>query len=508
MMLLWLLILLLGGGFVAILASLANKQLARWVSFVTLVICSLVYLPMLSLPPLSSQEAPGHLSDWLAYIQLPWIPRFGIHFTLAADGISLLLIGLTLLLGFVALFSAWRDIQNRTGFFHFNFLWTLAGVIGVFTSLDLFLFFTFWEVMLIPMFLMISIWGQEKRHAAALKFFIYTQTSGMIMLLSILSLVFIHWQQTGIITFSWFDLLTTQTTSTAGLLIMLGFFIAFIVKLPGVPVHNWLPDAYTQAPTTGSILLAGILSNTGAYGLLRFIFPLFPDAAREFTPIAMVLGVISVLYAAKLAFAQHDMKRLIAYTSISHMGFVIIGLFAWNTISLQGSLMQMVAHSLSATGLFALAGSLQWRLQTRDLREMGGLWSVIPKIGAIGLFFCVASLGLPGLGNFVGEFLVLIGSFQTHPVAATVAALGMILAPIYALSLLHRAFYGQLHELKRPDDVEARVQSLYDLTYLEMIMMGILIAGLVITGIFPRWLTDYFSPSLHLLQQLGERVFS
>jgi len=509
MTLLWLLILLMSGGMMAALAARHSDNMARWVTFLTLIVCTVLYLPLLfNTHFINSSIIAGNQSQWLDYINLPWIPRFGIHFLLAADGISVSLIGLTLLLGFIALFSAWREIQTKVGFFYFNMLWTLAGIIGVFSALDLFLFFSFWEIMLIPMFLMINIWGQEKRYYAAFKFFIYTQVSGLIMLLSILALVFLHWQQTGNLTFSWFDLLHTRTGSTTGMLIMLGFFIAFIVKLPGVPFHNWQPDVYAQAPTPGSILLAGIMVKTGAYGLLRFIFPLFPEAAHQFTPVALVIAVVSIIYAAKLAFAQHDMKRLIAYTSISHMGFVVLGIFAWNTISLQGTLVQMIAHGLSSAGMFAMAGSLQMRLKTRDLRELNGLWNNMPKMGAIGLFFAIASLGLPGLGNFIGEFLVLLGSFQDHPVFASIAAIGMIVAPIYALTLIQKIFYGKQVNVRRSPELNARISKVHDFTQLELFMMAIMMTGLILLGFFPRWLTDLVAPALNTLQHLSLRAFS
>jgi NADH-quinone oxidoreductase subunit M len=247
-------------------------------------------------------------------------------------------------------------------------------------------------------------------------------------------------------------------------------------------VHNWLPDAHTQAPTPGSILLAGILLKTGAYGLLRFIFPLFPEAALAFTPIAMTIGVVSVLYAAKLAFAQNDIKRLIAYASISHMGFVTLGIFAWNAISLQGTLVQMVAHGLSSAGLFAIAGLLQQRLHTRALDEMGGLWTQVPRLSGLMMFFAIAALGLPGLGNFVGEFMVLLGTFQTTPMAAVVAALGMILAPVYALIILQKAFFGTARSESKT--------STADLVSHEIVMLAILVVGLIVIGFWPGLMTN------------------
>ncbi|MCL4152959.1 UNVERIFIED_CONTAM: hypothetical protein GTU68_029838, partial [Idotea baltica] len=257
------------------------------------------------------------------------------------DGLSLVLIVLTFVLGAIAIVSSWNEDNDRQGFFQANILWTLAGVVGVFLALDLFLFFLFWEVMLVPMYLLIAIWGHEGKAYASMKFFIFTQFSGLLMLVAILGLAMVYQSSTGVWSFSYFDLLNTPVTGQLANLLMLGFFIAFVVKLPGFPFHTWLPDAHTQAPTAGSVILAGILLKTGAYGLIRFTVPLFPDAALAFAPIAMFLGVASILYGAILAFAQTDFKRLVAYSSVSHMGFVLLGVFAWNSLALQGAVMQM-----------------------------------------------------------------------------------------------------------------------------------------------------------------------
>jgi NADH-quinone oxidoreductase subunit M len=356
-------------------------------------------------------------------------------------------------------------------------------------ALDLFLFFLFWEVMLVPMYLLIAIWGHEGKAYASMKFFIFTQLSGLLMLVAILVLVKIHHAATGSYSFSYFDLLDTNMSPETAKWLMLGFFIAFVVKLPGFPFHTWLPDAHTQAPTAGSVILAGILLKTGAYGLIRFTVPLFPEAALTFAPIALWLGVAGILYGAFLAFAQSDFKRLVAYSSVSHMGFVLLGVFAWNSLALQGAVMQMVAHGFSTAALFMIAGALQQRLHTRDMNKMGGLWHNMPRMGAVALFFALASLGLPGLGNFVAEFLVLVGLFKVAPWITVTAALGLITAAVYSLIMMQKSFFGA------PDEN----RSLSDFGVLEMTAMGIMIVALIWLGLYPQPVLDLVQPVLDSL---------
>jgi NADH-quinone oxidoreductase subunit M len=297
--------------------------------------------------------------------------------------------------------------------------------------------------MLVPMYFLIAIWGHEKRLYASIKFFIFAEGSGLLMLVAILALVFVHYRSTGVLTFNYFELLNTAMSPSTELWIMLGFFIAFAVKAPIVPFHTWLPDAHTEAPTAGSVILAGVLLKTGAYGLLRFVVPLFPDAALQFAPVAMALGATGVVYGAFLAFAQTDFKRLVAYTSVSHLGFVVLGIFAWNPWSLGGAVMQMIAHGISTGALFVIAGILQERTHTRDMRRFEGLWSVMPRLAAMGLFFAIATLGLPGMGNFVGEFLILMGLYRVSSILASVAAVAFVASVVYALALVQKTFHGE-----------------------------------------------------------------
>ena len=495
MLMLALLLQLLTGGALAWASGRLHPNLPRWVSLSALFFALGFFGgTALGLHPESFTQTtvPDNPGTWLMHWHLPWIPRFGIALELALDGLSLILILLTLILGIIAVISSWNEIDRRPGFFQANLLWSLTGVVGVFLAVDLFLFFLFWEVMLVPMYLLIAIWGHEQRGYAAMKFFIFTQFSGLLMLLAILALAQLHKEQAGAYDFSYFALLNTVLDPRAAWWLMLGFFIAFAVKLPGFPFHTWLPDAHTQAPTAGSVLLAGILLKTGAYGLLRFAIPLFPDAAREFAPIALGLGAAGVLYGAVLAFGQSDFKRLVAYSSVSHMGFVLLGLYAWNLIAVQGAVMQMVAHGLSTAALFMTAGAIQHRLHTRDMGRLSGLWQRMPRMGACALFFAMASLGLPGLGNFIGEFLVLIGLFQTAPWLTAVAALGLVAAAVYALAMMQRAFFstdgggaaGQSSPQSAWQDYGAR----------ELAAMALMMAGLIWLGVYPQWVLSLTEP--------------
>ena len=436
---------LLAAGAAAWGAERFGPALPRWTALVALAFALTFVLGIAAAAPAAKgllATSPADPESWLLHWKAPWIPRFGIALEFALDGVSLLLTLLTLLLGLVAVLASWGETVQRPGFFHANLLFTLAGVVGVFTAVDLVLFFLFWEVMLVPMYLLIAIWGHERRGYAAMKFFIFTQASGLLLLLAV---VVLAWQGAGEggLSFSYFDLLGLDLDPRLAFWLMLGFFAAFVVKLPGFPLHSWLPDAHTQAPTAGSVLLAGILLKTGAYGMLRFCLPLFPEASRALAPAAMALGVVGIVYGAVLAFAQRDIKRLVAYSSISHMGFVLLGLYAFNDLGLQGAVLQLVTHGVSTAALFMLAGALQHRLHTRDLGQLGGLWVPAPRMGACALFFALASLGLPGLGNFVAEILIFLAVFAVAPWVAVAAGLGMVTAAVYALWLVQQAFHGE-----------------------------------------------------------------
>jgi NADH-quinone oxidoreductase subunit M len=479
---------LVAAALLAWLSGRWGKAWPRWVSLIALLVHlgALIAIWMQYL----AQDGQFAAGAWLMQVDVAWIPQLGIRFHLAIDGLSLLLLLLSDLLGIMAVAASWQGIEQRVGFFHLNLLWILAALVGVFLALDLFLFYFFWEMMLVPLYFLIGIWGHERRVYATLKFFLFTQVSGLLMLLGILGLYFVHGHNTGIYTFSYLDLLGTSLPPTLGMLLMLGFFAAFAVKLPAVPFHTWLPDAHTEAPTAGSVILAGLILKAGAYGFLRLLMPLFPEAASQFAPIAMILGVLGILYGALLAFAQTDLKRLVAYTSVSHMGFVLLGIFAWNKLALQGAIVVMLSHGISTGALFILVGGLYDRIKTRDMEQMGGLWSNAPRMGGATLVFALASLGLPGLGNFVGEFLVLLGVYQVSVPLAILATLGLIAATVYALWMMQHVFFGKSEE--RP---------LSDLDLREGTIMAVLIVLIVWLGLFPKTVLNTAQPALEVLQQ-------
>jgi NADH-quinone oxidoreductase subunit M len=422
---------------------------------------------------------------WLLEVSLSWIPGLGISFTLAMDGLSLAMIALTSFLGVMSVLASWKGIQDRVPFFHLNLALVLAGVNGVFLAMDLFLFAFFWELMLVPMYFLIDLWGHENRHKAAVKFFLFTQIGGLLMLVSIIGLAVIHAGSTGTLTFDSRALAGTPLSPVAGMLLMLAFFAAFAVKLPAFPLHTWLPDAHTEAPTAGSVILAGLLLKTGAYGLIRFALPLFPDPSRAFAPVAMGLAVAGILYGGIMAFVQTDMKRLVAYTSVSHLGFVLLGIYAFNAQALTGAIVQMVSHGVSTGALFILVGALQDRIHTRDLGRMGGLWKTVPRMGAAALVLVMALVGLPGLVNFVGEFLVLLGAYKVSVVLAVLAGAGLVLATVYALRMFQLAFHGGPRETWKIADLSVR----------EAAILFLMIAVLVGLGVYPH-------PILHAVDRV------
>ena len=496
MLLAWLILIPLIGGLLC-WQSDRFGNLPRWIALLTMLTVFVMSLWLWSIGDYSLARGIHDAPQWQMQFRQAWIPHLGISLHLGVDGLSLALVILTGFIGILSILCSWREIQRRTGFFHLNLLWILGGVIGVFLALDLFLFFLFWEMMLVPMYFLIALWGHrassgKSRISAATKFFIYTQASGLVMLLSILGLAFAHADVTGVLSFDYEVLRGTALAPGLEFLLMLGFFIAFAVKLPVVPLHGWLPDAHSQAPTAGSVDLAGLLLKTAAYGLLRFALPLFPEASASFAPVAMWLGLGGIFYGAFQAFAQTDIKRMVAYTSISHMGYVLIGIYAGTTMALQGTVVQMIAHGLSASALFILCGQLYERLHTRDLREMGGLWSRLPWLPAMAMFFAAASLGLPGTGNFIGEFLILAGSYAVAPLVVALATGGLVFASAYSLALVHRSMFGPARSETPIAGASLR----------ELAMLLSLVGGIIALGIYPQPVLDMASDPVARVQQI------
>ena len=409
-----------------------------------------------------------------------WIPQPPIHYHLGIDGISLFLILLTTFLTPISILSSWKSIDQRVKGFFISLLVLETGVIGVFVSLDLFLFFLFWEVMLIPMYFLIGVWGHGRRIYAALKFVLYTMFGSILMLVAILWL----YRVTAVAGSPTFDVVQIQMLLSQGSIVLPvrteyllfgAFFLAFAIKVPLFPLHTWLPDAHTEAPTAGSVMLAGVLLKMGTYGMLRFCLPFFPEAARRFAPVIAVLAIVGIIYGALVAMVQVDLKRLVAYSSVSHLGFVVLGIFAFHAISVQGAVYQMLNHGISTGALFLCVGMLYDRRHTHLISEFGGLATPMPALGALYLFSCLASAGLPMLNGFVGEFLILLGTFQKHPAWASWAAVGVIFSAVYLLWSYQRVFFGSITQDKngKLPDLDMRERGILVVMAAMILWMGI-----------------------------------
>ena len=396
--------------------------------------------------------APGAPAGYFLWEEAAWIERFDVRYQLGMDGISLLLAALTAFTTVVAMAVSWRGIFERVALHYCLILLMESGIMGVFLSQDLVLFYLFWELMLIPMFFLIGIWGHGRRIYSAVKFFLYTLAGSLLMLLAIVGVYLLHGDATDIYSFALPLLVKSPVTHSAAPWLYGAFLLAFAIKFPLFPLHTWLPDAHTDAPTAGSVILAALLLKTGAYGLVRFGYPLFPEAARAFAPFLCVLAIVGILYASWIAYAQEDMKRMVAYSSVGHMGFVAVGIASWSPVALSGSILQMVNHGFTTAALFALVGMLDERAHSRQVAAYGGLWGRVPMLSFFFLFFAMASAGLPGLNNFVGEFLILVGTFRVSPLTAVIAFLGIVLPLVYTLRLVQEVlFQTERQPLLLPD---------------------------------------------------------
>jgi NADH-quinone oxidoreductase subunit M len=411
-----------------------------------------------------------------------WLPDFGISYHVGIDGISLLLVILTTFLTPVSLLCSWQSIDRRVREFSFFMLALEAAMIGVFISLDLFLFYLFWDAMLIPMYFLIGVWGYERRIYASIKFILYTMAGSVLMLVAIIWLAYYHQAVTGVPSFDIVDLYALNLPPGLQMWPFLAFTVAFAIKVPLFPFHTWLPDAHVEAPTAGSVILAGVLLKMGTYGLLRFSFPLFPHAAQEFAPYLAALAVVGIVYGALVAMVQPDMKKLVAYSSVSHLGFVVLGLTALNINGVQGAVYQMLAHGISTGGLFLVVGMLSDRRHTRLIAEYGGQKAVTPRLVGAFLLITLASIALPGMNGFVGEFLILLGAFSTSMVKpagvyTAIAATGVILSAVYMLWMFQRVNYGPV--------TNARNRGLRDLSLREWCVIGPVCAAAIFMGIVP-----------------------
>jgi NADH-quinone oxidoreductase subunit M len=421
--------------------------------------------------------------------RITWMPAFGIEYIVGIDGISLFLVLLTTFLMPLSVLASW-PVKDKVKEYLVLMLLLETGMLGAFVALDLVLFYVFWEVMLVPMYFLIGVWGGARRIYAAIKFVIFTMVGSLLMLVAIIYLATRHAQETQTVTFDLLRLYDFRLPANEQMWLFLAFALSFSIKVPLFPLHTWLPDAHVEAPTAGSVILAGILLKLGTYGFLRFALPLFPAAALASAPYFVALAVIGIVYGAAVAMMQADIKKLVAYSSVSHLGFVMLGLFAFNLQGMQGSIYQMLNHGLSTGALFLLVGMIYDRRHTRMIADFGGLWEQIPLFSALLLVVTFSSIGLPGLNGFVGEFLILLGAFAVIPGWTAVAATGVILGAVYMLWMFRRVIFGTI---THPEN-----RKLHDLNAREILILAPIVALIVFMGVYPRPILSRMQPSVDL----------
>jgi NADH-quinone oxidoreductase subunit M len=498
------------GAAVLLFVPKGNDNLIRWIANGFGLVGFLVSLPLWYYCPgfayqLAPQTVDPRAPGFQFVDQLNWIPSIGVTYFMGVDGISALLILLTTLLGFIGILCSWSAIQERVKQYYVFLLLLQVGMLGVFCALDVFLFYVFWEVMLVPMYFLIGIWGGDNRLYAAIKFFLYTLVGSVVMLIGILALYFHSATIPGAAggTFNLITWFGMDIPVAMQFWVFLAFFLGFAIKVPMFPFHTWLPDAHVQAPTAGSVILAGVLLKMGTYGFIRFALPLTPGALAENMNLLIwhptvqnfmvTLSIIGIVYAALVTLVQTDMKKLIAYSSVSHLGFCMLGMFALNTLGLQGSVLQMINHGLSTGGLFLLVGMIYERRHTRMISEFGGLAHVMPVYAVFTLIIFLASMGLPLLNGFIGEFLILQGAYSANPVWAYWAVSGVVLGAAYLLWLYQRVFWGKV---TNPEN-----QHLSDLNARELGTLIPLVAMCFWIGLYPKPFLEYLQPPLDKLAQ-------
>ncbi len=461
------------GMFLLLLIPKDNKNLIRLVANLAAFVGFLVSLPLLLWFDSST-------ADFQFVERVSWIPSLGVEYYMGIDGISLLLIMLTTVVGFLSILSSWSAIEDRVKEYYAFFLFLQAGMLGVFMALDLFLFYVFWEVMLVPMYFIIGIWGHARRLYAAIKFFLYTLAGSVLMLLAMLALYYLHAEQSGTYTFALEELMKTQVPADLQMWLFWGFFVAFAIKVPMFPLHTWLPDAHTEAPTAGSVILAGVLLKMGLYGLVRFSIPLLPEAASAESTVQIIaaLSIIGIVYGALVSLMQKDWKKLVAYSSVSHLGFCTLGIIALNPNGLAGGILQGINHGLSTPLLFLVVGIVYEQRHTLAIAEYGGLANRMPVYTVVFLVSMLASMGMPGLNGFIGEFTILRGAFETDVYWAAFAVLGIVLGAAYLLWLFQRTMLGPITNPKN--------EHLHDLNFREICVVLPLIAWCFWIGLYPK----------------------
>ncbi|HMK37675.1 MAG TPA: NADH-quinone oxidoreductase subunit M [Desulfomonilaceae bacterium] len=482
----------LAGALLLLFLNRQSHELLRWIALLFMTVDLAVSL-----------VAYGYFDPSTAAMQFMedhvWVTDWGISYKMGIDGISLFLVLLTTLLGPLVILASWKDIRTRVKEFLVCLLFLQVGMLGVFVSLDLFLFYVFWEIMLIPMYLLIGVWGNPARRLyAAIKFVLYTIVGSLLMLVAILTLYIMAFQATGVYTFDLLKLYDFPVPLQAQFWMFLAFFLAFAIKVPMFPFHTWLPDAHTEAPTVGSVVLAAVLLKMGTYGFIRFAIPLFPNAALDATWWICALSVIGIIYGAWVAMVQVDVKRLVAFSSVSHLGFVMLGMFALTVQGLQGSILQMINHGLSTGALFLIVGMIYERRHTRLIEEFGGLSKVMPVFAVFFMIFTLSSIGLPGLNGFIGEFLILLGTFRVFPWYAILAASGVIFAAVYMLWMFQRVMFG---EVTNPKNL-----GLSDLSPREVVVLLPILIFVVWIGVYPNTFLRPMEPSVkNFIQQVENK---